>query len=232
MVCCYPSSTSSIICMPSVSISRYLLRSISSVRAKASSTNLQSTWNILGTFRIHHCNHHNWDVIQHIVTALCLLVPNWPHLVHVKAHQYDAASFDDLPVQSQLNVQANTLPEDYNASSSHLCHSSAPMQHSQAPLLWTNNHVLIPKHSLPASKTKSLKEISGLLLKWTWFIGKLTAKPSSTFLIKLLRNKFPAGRTIADYKDATYDHQCPSCCQEEYEDGTHFLHCSHPNSIK
>jgi hypothetical protein len=53
-----------------------------------------------------------------------------------------------------------------------------------------------------------------------------------TFLIKLLRNKFPAGRTIADYKDATYDHQCPSCCQEEYEDGTHFLHCSHPNSIK
>jgi hypothetical protein len=47
-----------------------------------------------------------------------------------------------------------------------------------------------------------------------------------TFLVKLIHNKLPVGKTIARYQ-ATYDHRCPSC-QEEHEDRTHFLRCPDP----
>jgi hypothetical protein len=41
------------------------------------------------------------------------------HILLVKAHQDDTASYDELPVESQLNVQADTLAKDYNSSSLH-----------------------------------------------------------------------------------------------------------------
>jgi hypothetical protein len=59
-----------------------------------------------------------WDVVQQIVTTICLL-PQPPHLTHVKAHQDDAASYNELPVKSRLNVQADTLAKNYNSSSLH-----------------------------------------------------------------------------------------------------------------
>jgi hypothetical protein len=47
-----------------------------------------------------------------------------------------------------------------------------------------------------------------------------------TFLVKLIHDKLPVGKTIARYQ-ATYDHRCPSC-QEEHKDRTHFLRCPDP----
>jgi hypothetical protein len=38
----------------------------------------------------------DWDVVLQI-TSTILLLPNRPHLVHVKAYQGNAATFDDLP---------------------------------------------------------------------------------------------------------------------------------------
>jgi hypothetical protein len=60
----------------------------------------------------------DWDVVQQIVTTIRMF-PNPPHLTHVKAHQDDAASYNKLPVELQLNVQADTLAKNYNSSSSH-----------------------------------------------------------------------------------------------------------------
>ncbi len=51
-----------------------------------------------------------------------------------------------------------------------------------------------------------------------------------TFLVKLIHDKLPVGKTIARYKD-TYDHRCPSC-QDDQEDRTHFLRCPHPDRTK
>jgi hypothetical protein len=58
------------------------------------------------------------DVVQQIASTIRQF-PHPPHLVHVKAHQDDTTSFDDLAVKSQLNVRANTLAKAYISVSHH-----------------------------------------------------------------------------------------------------------------
>jgi hypothetical protein len=60
----------------------------------------------------------DWDVVQQIASTIRQF-PHPPHLVHVKAHQDDAATFNGLEVESQLNVRADTLAKEYNSISHH-----------------------------------------------------------------------------------------------------------------
>jgi hypothetical protein len=73
----------------------------------------------------------DWDVVQQIASTIRQF-PHPPHLVHVKAHQDDAATFNDLEVESQLNVRANTLAKEYNSISHHKA-SAVPRLHATPP---------------------------------------------------------------------------------------------------
>jgi hypothetical protein len=60
----------------------------------------------------------DWDVVQQISSTIRLF-PHHPYLVHVKAHQDDAITFNGLEVESQLDLRADTLAKAYNATSLH-----------------------------------------------------------------------------------------------------------------
>jgi hypothetical protein len=171
------------------------------------------------------------------------MFPNPPHLTHVKAHQDDATSYDKLLAESQLNVQADTLAKNYNSSSSHATTTvprlscNAAQLHCQGQTVTFRYPRTVPQETLSPAIRQYIMERN----HWTaadmetvhWEAhGQALEKNyvRRTFLVKLIHDKLPMGKTVARYKDS-YDHRCPSC-QDDQEDRTHFLRCPHPDCTK
>jgi hypothetical protein len=181
-------------------------------------------------------------VVQQIASTIRQF-PYPPHLVHVKAaHQDDAANFDNLEVESQLNVRADTLAKAYNSTLNHKASAvpqlpcNAAQVHCQGQTVTSRYRRTVQREAL----TPAIPEHITKRNEWTpatmdmihWEAhgqGLNQIFIYRTFLIKLIHDKLPVGKMIARYQD-THDHQCPSC-QEEHKDRTHFLRCPNPAHV-
>jgi hypothetical protein len=184
----------------------------------------------------------DWDVVQQIASTIRQF-PHPLHLVHVKAHQDDAATFNDLEAESQLNVRADTLAKEYNSISYHKA-SAVPRLPCNATQLHCQGQTVTSRYRRTVRRealTPAIREYIMQRNEWTpatmdmihWEAhGQALSKNfiHRTFLVKLIHDKkLPVGKTIARYQE-TYDHRCPSC-QEEHEDRTHFLRCPDPARV-
>jgi hypothetical protein len=159
----------------------------------------------------------DWDAVQQIASTIGQF-PHPPHLVHVKAHQDDATSFDDLVVQSQLNFRADTLAKAYKSVSHHKAFAvprlpcNAAQLHCQGQTVTSRYGRTVQREAL----TPAIQEYIMQRNAWTpatmdmihWEAhGQALSKNfiHRTFLVKLIHNKLPVGKTIARYQ-ATYDH--------------------------
>ncbi len=183
----------------------------------------------------------DWDIVQQIAITTRLF-PTSPHLIHVKAHQDDAVTFADLPVESQLNVRADTLAKEYNATSNHKTSAvprmpcNAAQLHCQGQTVTSRYRSTIRREAL----TPAIRDYTMYRNEWThanmdmvhWEAHSQALRKNflhRTFLVKFIHDKLPVGKMIALYKN-TFDHRCPSC-QDEFEDRTHFLRCPHPERV-
>jgi hypothetical protein len=151
----------------------------------------------------------DWDVVQQIVTTIRMF-PNLPHLTHVKAHQDNAASYKELPVELQLNVQADKLAKNYNSSSLHATtivprlSCNAAQLHCQGQTItfrycrtirWKalspaiRQYIMERNHWTAADMETVHWEAHGQALKKNYVLR--------TFLVKLIHDKLPVGKAIA-----------------------------------
>jgi hypothetical protein len=184
----------------------------------------------------------DWDVVQQIVTTIRLF-PSPPKLKHVKAHQDNVVSIADLPVESQLNVKADTLAKNYNTTASHAT-QPVPRLSCNTAQLHCRGQTVTSRYRRTVRREALGPDIRNYIMErnhWTlddmetihWEAhGQALNKNYiyRTFLVKFVHDKLPVGKTIARYKD-TYDHRCPSCYDDQ-EDRTHFLRCPHPDRTK
>jgi hypothetical protein len=173
----------------------------------------------------------DWGVVQQIASTI-LLFPHHLHLVHVKAHQDDAATFDNLGVESQLNVCADTLAKAYNSTSNHKASTVPPLPcngASPTPLLRTNKYITLLPHRLTrgpysgytriVKRNQWMQANMDMIQHWEGHSQALNKNflLRHTFLVKFIPDKLSAGKMIARYNKDTFDHRCPSC-RDEYKD--------------
>jgi hypothetical protein len=154
----------------------------------------------------------DWDVVKQIASSIRLF-PSRPQLIHVKAHQDDAGSFEELTVESQLNVRADALAKDYNATSTHKASAvprlpcNAAQLHCQGQTVTSRYRQTVRREAL----TPAIREYIMTRNHWTnvemdmihWESHGQAVKKNflhRTFLIKFLHDKLPVGKVIAQYK--------------------------------
>jgi hypothetical protein len=152
----------------------------------------------------------DWDVVQQIVTTICMF-PHPPHLIHVKAHQDNDVSYDELvPVELQLNVQADTLAKNYDSSSSHLT-TTVPRLFCNSAQLQFQGQTLTSRYRRTVRREALSPAIRQDIMErnhWTaadmetvhWEAHGQALKKNyihCTFLVKLIHDKLPVGQTMA-----------------------------------
>jgi hypothetical protein len=152
----------------------------------------------------------DWDVVQQIVTTIVTTIcmfPNPPHLTHVKAHQDHDASYDKLPVESQLKVQADTLTKNYNLFASHAT-TTVPRLSCNAAQLHCQGQTVTFRYCRTVCREALSPAILQYIMErshWTaadmervhWEAHGQALKKNYvhyTFLVKLIHDKLPVGK--------------------------------------
>ena len=179
----------------------------------------------------------DWDVVRSIADTL-LLFPS-PKIEHVTGHQDDEADYCDLPLVSQLNIDADKLagevhstPSLHPASVIRLAANPAQFHIGKATITSRIKSVVRRAATAPA-----LREHIRALTSWSptifdsvdWISHGQAIRRcyhKKTFVVKFLHNLLPTGKRVHRY-DPTYSHRCPSC-QDPHEDRAHLLRCPEP----
>jgi hypothetical protein len=180
----------------------------------------------------------DWDIVEEIVSTL-KLIPVTPSFTHVKGHQDDHVAYADLPLDAQLNVEADALAGEFQ--------TKFPSEHLQAPLLpSTGVHLMIGQSTVTGHYPSRIREAAaspeliGYLRRrnhWTkhdWdtidlrVYHQLIARNSHRHVnvVKLIHDKLPTA-TIHQFTDATIHSRC-LLCHDEIESFSHFIRCFHP----
>jgi hypothetical protein len=92
----------------------------------------------------------DWDIVEAIVSTLQLL-PVTPSFSHVKGHQDDHIAYEDLPLDAQLNIEAEALAGKFQ--------TKFPSDHLQAPLLpSTGVNLMIDKSTVTGQYPSRIHE--------------------------------------------------------------------------
>ena len=170
----------------------------------------------------------SWDILQ----AVCKHFTNHPDLTlqHVKGHQDQKASLQDLPFPAKLNIAADKLATEFQHVSSHV--------DGQGPLIpGTGCHLRINRQVIPSHQRRNLRRRRGgkALLQYIQTKHQLSSEnvdqidweshthaihtfrqKSPAFIIKFLHKWLPVGRQVYRYNPTAYASRCPSCdCHEE-----------------
>lgn len=181
----------------------------------------------------------DWDVIHEIVESMKILKAN-PTTHHVKGHQDDDKSYDELPLPAQLNIDADALAEKYQSQyHTHDCSWVPMLRGTKAQLNFdskgtvTNkyNHEVQDAATAPALQ-KRIKAKNGWSqqqydsVDWTAH-GRAINRYSDrqTTIVKMINDILPTGARVHKY-DPKYSHRCPACHSPD-EDDQHVMRCPH-----
>ena len=178
-----------------------------------------------------------WDLIQNIVSSLQIF-PTPPMIVHVKGHQDDHLPYDQLPLEAQLNVDADAAATEYQTL--HGAHRPVvpPITGNGAHLLLlgktvTHHYVREIRHAYAHPLLKAYIGIRNqwpppLLSKIDWeSLGAAcnAHHEQRHFVVKLSHDLLPTRSRTTKY-DASGPAACPFCLTG-LEDRDHLLRCGH-----
>ena len=182
----------------------------------------------------------SWDILQAIITNISQL-ENF-QLLHVKGHQDDDDSLDDLPLEALLNIQADELAEQFQLESNHKDDSTPMIPGTKCSLklggqtLGSNLRKIIrdqrrterhkqyiqTKFNIPPAAMKDIDwDSHGQAI--SSFQGG-----SHKFLVKFLHQWLPVGKVVSRYDPVKYPAKCPSC-DAPVEDFQHLFTCPATN---
>jgi hypothetical protein len=177
----------------------------------------------------------DWDVTNEIITSIRQL-SNTPTFVHVKGHQDDGAEYETLPLNAQLNVDADEEAGIYQYT--------FPLQRPIVPRLPSNRAQLhIAGKVIPSKLKKRIREAFTVppylaylqerfkwsdqcvnTVNWTAYtqaIGRYRTRRIQ--ITKLCNDLLPTARWVHRYDKLTTDH-CLHC--GETEDRDHIIRCT------
>ena len=177
----------------------------------------------------------DWDILQAIVSSLRQF-PIPPTLAHVEGHQDKTTHVSNLPLPTQLNVEADALAGAFVYNDT---------QDATVVPRITGNSVQMhtPKGTISSKLKPAIRRIATekpLIERikqqhaWTqetfdtidWEAHGISVRNHyhrKHFITKFLHNWLPTGSLTSRY-DQKYAAKCPSC-EEEFEDREHFLRC-------
>jgi hypothetical protein len=179
----------------------------------------------------------DWNIVRTIDHTLMSFPA--PQIHHVKGHQDKDTEYCDLPLQAQLNIDADKLAGDF-----HSTYSATPaiaIRLGSNPVQLTINSATITSRvkqvAHHAATAPTLREYIHSANRWSLPTFDLVDWPSNghairksytnkTFIVKLLHNLLPTGKHVHQYK-TTYCHPCPSW-DEPFEDRSHLYRCRDP----
>jgi hypothetical protein len=177
----------------------------------------------------------DWDITNEIITSIRQL-SNTPTFVHVKGHQDDGAAYETLPLNAQLNVDADKEAGIYQCT--------FPLQRPIVPRLPSNRAQLhIAGKVIPSKLKKRIREAFTVppylaylqerfkwsdqcvnTVDWTAYtqaIGRYCTRRIQ--ITKLCNDLLPTARWVHRYDKLTTGH-CLHC--GETEDRDHILRCT------
>jgi hypothetical protein len=181
----------------------------------------------------------DWDVTHTIIRTLAQL-PCKILVQHVKGHQDDHKNYDDLPLDAQLNCDADheavfhqTIHATYrpvvprihlNTAQLHLAGATINSGYKTAIRNAFSESALL-KH-IQTHNTWSDTTMSTInLISHRQAIDRMSSR--HTQLVKLCHDIMPTAKTTNRYNKQL----SPSChlCKDDIEDLSHLLRCSHPD---
>lgn len=182
-----------------------------------------------------------YDVLQAIL-RYALILPHKPQFQHVKSHQDNKMPYSSLSLHAQLNVDADHLAGQVEASTpnanSHvtLIEGSGVLLHLHEGTVTTKQqHYLRYTASAPALITYMRTKY-----KWDitthesidWSAHRLSLQRyyfKRQFIVKYVHEWLPVGHLVSKYSP-THKTSCPMC--NLYKDFDHFLGCKELSSIR
>ena len=178
----------------------------------------------------------SWDVLQAIRQNLRHLP--FVTLSHVKGHQDNTTSSNELSFPAKLNVEADKLATSFQRHSNHA--------NEQGPMIpGTGCHLVIDNQFVPSHQRRKLRihrghkkilsyiqkrhnisDVGFMLIDWESYTSAVNKfrQQHATFTVKFLSKWLPVGKQIHRYNPALYSSRCPSCeCPEE--DFNHVFRC-------
>ena len=180
-----------------------------------------------------------WDVV-HTIDILMRALPYLPQVEHIESHQDRTTDYNDLPLDTQLNCDADQLADNYF----HLPDDQKVHDFSRVPLLpGVNAQIHLPSGTIThhLKRELTLQSKGPPLLKyikerelWTdatlsnvdWEVhGRAyrSTKEHHTTFSKLIHRLLPVGVRVNRY-NKKYPAHCPSC-GEPSETEDHFHRC-------
>ena len=182
----------------------------------------------------------DWDIRQEIEL---LMDVNHQTISWVKGHQDEKTPYEKLPLDAQLNCNADELANKAQDLQPNILYQPFRAPNNPAQIHYGTNSI--------TSKVKRLlrRSLSGKeLLRYIetqagwepgtsdlvdWDSHQAAISGSSIpdkFVTKFTHDILPTGSRVHCYQKF-YSHKCPSCFAD-HEDLTHFLLCPHPDRLK
>jgi len=187
-----------------------------------------------------------WDVIAEIrTTLLAMETSNRPTLTHVYGHQDNDTSYDALPLEAQLNVDADALAAQFITDHPNWVYQQVPIMPSSGAQLnlpqgtITYNLRLELQHASVAPPLKAKLQTKCSWddetfddVDWTAH-GRALKKHEQhrVTLVKYLYDILPIGHQVHRY-DPKYSDKCPSCDNPPVETKEHFGRCPAPSRVE
>ena len=199
-----------------------------------------------------HCQDHDgwypndtlksdWDVLQQLTEAF-KTATKAPSVEWVRAHQDDHRPYDELPLESQLNCQADELANVYmkqltaDADLSRVPRfpvNKAQFHMPQGTCTYKLARVIRNARTTPPLLEKMLRdnptwdEDTHELINWKAHSRALNRhEAKKVTIIKYLHNILPVGSLVHRY-DPKYKDECPTCGAPD-EDQLHLTRCPDP----
>jgi len=181
----------------------------------------------------------NREVIHEIVESLKNIKAN-PTTHHVKGHQDDDKTYDELPLPAQLNIDADALAEKYQSQYHTHDRSWVPrLNGTKAQLNFELHGTVTNKYkrevhdaaTAPALQQRIMKENGWSqqqhdLVDWPAHCRVINRhQTKQTTVVKMINDILPTGARVHKY-DPKYSHRCPACHAPE-EDSQHMMRCQH-----
>ena len=159
---------------------------------------------------------------------------------HVKGHQDDDKTYDELPLPAQLNIDADALAEKYQRQYHTHDRSWVPrLNGTKAQLNFELHGTVTNKYkrevhdaaTAPALQQRIMKENGWSqqqhdLVDWPAHCRVINRhQTKQTTVVKMINDILPTGARVHKY-DPKYSHRCPACHAPE-EDSQHMMRCQH-----
>jgi hypothetical protein len=182
----------------------------------------------------------DWDLIEELCTMLQAITSDQPHfqpsIEHVKGHQDDHAEYADLPLDAQMNVEADHEAENFYHHPNFRHHPLVPMFPSTNAQLVIDGTTITGhyrKHIRTAAASPEFWAQCCKIQGWSTNTLKLVDKPllghgvrshchKPQFVVKWLHHLLPTQELKSRWEYCTS--QCPRCHQ--LDDQQHFLRCT------